>query len=288
MRGRLSSLILITIVAMTLACRAATGLIQPATPTPSRTATTVAEPTRTPPPTHSPAPLPSPTPLPPSVDQLLAHCPPAQGIASVDRDLKLAFEGDPTAGELVCRASQGSADLTRLQERAYQALLIMEHLSFDTPLPWSDQPLYAWFTAAVEEIRFRDDISNSFCCDPPGVINVQTRNQAALSTLRWIDPESGAGLQDLVALLVHEARHNQGYAHTCGTNDNTVAEMGAWGVQYWFFQYLAYHSRAPFLVSQARSVDYYREAARDQARWLRNNRFCAEPTLTPGPPPPLP
>lgn len=280
-------------LAGSLACRSASALLQPATPSPAQATHTITAPAFTsPPPSRTPRPTytprPSPTPLPPSIDELLSRCPSAEEIANIDIDLALSFSGDPTAGELVCSAAQGSADLTRLQERAYQAVLAMQRLRFDVFLPWTDQPLYAWFTAAVRGVRFRDDIETSFCCDPPGVLNVQTRNLAALHTLRWIDPESGAGLQDLVALLVHEARHNQGYAHTCGVNDNSVAELGAWGVQYWFYQYLAYHSPAAFLRSQARNSDYYREAARDQARWLRNSRFCAEATLTPGPPPPLP
>jgi hypothetical protein len=63
-----------------------------------------------------------------SVDNLLARCPTADEIAAIEARTSLKFEQDPTAGTLVCAASDGSADLTLLQERAYQALLVMHRL----------------------------------------------------------------------------------------------------------------------------------------------------------------
>jgi len=219
---------------------------------------------------------------------LLARCPSSEEISAVDADLSLIFESDPSAGQLVCTAREGSADLTRLQERTYQAILTMRRLRFDAWLPWTNKPLYDWFVDAIDGIRFRDDIDISFCCEPKNIINIQTNNLAALKTNLWIDPQIGGGLQGLLVLLIHEARHNEDYQHTCGVNDNSLAEMGAWGVQYYFLQWLAFHSDPYFLKSSHQSPDYYREAARDEARWVRINRFCAEATITLGPPQPLP
>jgi len=277
---------------LVFACRAATSLVllPTTTPTPSPTVTSTMTPAFTATSTLEPSPTASPTitPLPPSIDEMLAKCQGAEEVAAIDADLKLTFESDPTSGRLVCTARQGSADLTRLQERTYQALITMKRLQFNRPLPWTDKTLYDWFVASVDGIRFRRDIENSFCCEPENVINVQTHNLAALSTDRWVNPESGAGLQDLVVLFVHEARHNEGYGHTCGSNDNTIAEMGAWGVQYELYRWLAFHSDPFFMRSVARSPNYYRELAREAATWTLSTRFCAEPTPTSGPPPPLP
>lgn len=38
-------------------------------------------------------------------------------------------------------------------------------------------------------------------------------------------------LEPLAAVLLHEARHADGFMHTCGNNDQTFSELGAWAVQ---------------------------------------------------------
>jgi len=212
-----------------------------------------------------------------SVDSLIARCPTAKEIAAVDARLALTFEQDPTAGNLVCSAADGSADLTLLQERAYQALLVMRALEFDTPLPWTTAPLYDWFTSAVTGIRFRGDISISFCCDPANVINVQTQNIDALQTDRWLSPDHPAGMQGLVVLLAHEARHNEGYPHTCGNDDQNLQEMGAWAIQYYLFAWLAGQSDPAFLTPDppfpGLGTTYYQDQAAYNAE-LTLSRFC--------------
>ncbi|MDL1941437.1 hypothetical protein FBQ99_03715 [Chloroflexi bacterium CFX2] len=231
---------------------------------------------------------PSPT-TPPQgkVEDLVSRCPTAEEIASVNADLTLQFDHDPTAGTLVCTAASGSADLTRLQERTYQAVLMMKKIKFDEPLPWTDLPLYDWFVNAIDGIRFRGDIEQSSCCEPANFINVQTENLAALQTNRWLDPGMGAGLQGLLVLYVHEARHNEGFPHTCGVNDNTIAEMGAWGVQYHLLMWFAYHTDRDFFSAPDAPPTYYQEMALSEANWVRGLNFCAEPTMTPGPTPTL-
>src|SRR5262249_17538185 len=99
------------------------------------------------------------------VDSLLAACPSAAEVAAVNGDLQLTFEGDPTAGQLVCTSAAGSADLTLLQRRVYGTLNAMKALSFSTPLPWTSNALYPWLVSAIDGIRFRNDIDTSFCCD---------------------------------------------------------------------------------------------------------------------------
>jgi len=237
---------------------------------------------------------PSPPERPPvTVDDLLATCPSAADISAIDANITLQFDADPTAGEFICTAAEGSADLTQLQERAYQALIIMKRLSFTKPLPWTDLPLYNWFINTVDGIRFRNDITNSFCCEPDGFINVQTSNLSALETKQWISPNSGTGLNGLMILYVHEARHNEVGGHTCGDKDNTIDEMNAWGVQYYLDGWLAWHTTDPnfFYADDILGNGWYSynlETAYYNAIDIANTRFCDEEPIEAGTPPALP
>jgi hypothetical protein len=218
----------------------------------------------------------------PTVDQVLARCPTVQEVAAINGDLRLSFEADPTAEQLVCTAATGSADLTLLQRRIYQTLVVTKQLQFSQPLPWTDKPLYSWLVSAIKGIRFRSEIGNSYCCDPKDTINVRVAsNVAFVTTDRWVNPQSGVGLMDTMVLFVHEARHNQDYRHTCAmiqngtpipnTNDKTIAEMGAWGVQYYLDTWLANYSDPGFI-----NDPYYRQLALADAKTTRE-RFCDEP-----------
>ena len=192
-----------------------------------------------------------------TVDPLIATCPSGADVAAISADLDLSFESDPTGGTLVCTAAAGSADLTRAQERAFQALRVMRQLQFTRQLPWTSLQLYAWLNRAIDGIRFRGDITTSFCCDPPRVINVQLRNLSALSTVRWADPQSGSGLSGLVGVITHEARHSEGPVHTCGANDATYREGGAWAIQHDLFLWLALYTGS-FLDAPGPELSYYR------------------------------
>ena len=212
-----------------------------------------------------------------TVDAFIAGCPSAADIASISADLNISFESDPTAGSFVCTAAAGSADLTRGQLRAYQALRVMRQLQFTRPLPWTSLQLYAWLNQQIDGIRFRGDIPLSFCCDPPRVVNIATTNAAALTTQRWIDPQSGAGVSGLMAVIVHEARHSQGPGHTCGANDATYRELGAWAIQHDLKVWLALYTGS-FLDAPAGSPDlgYYRLLEFGDSETLLT-RFCTLP-----------
>ncbi|MHA2428660.1 MAG: hypothetical protein ACXADB_11615 [Candidatus Hermodarchaeia archaeon] len=238
------------------------------------------------------------TPSPPerpalTVDDVLATCPTAAEITAIDANIDLQFDADPTAGEFVCTAAAGSADLTHLQERAYQALVIMRRLSFSQPLPWTNLTLFDWFINTIDGIRFRDDIEYSFCCEPNGYINVSSSNLAALETQQWISPYSGTGLNGLMILYVHEARHHEVGGHTCGNMDNTIDEMNAWGVQYYLNEWLAWHTTDPnfFYADDITGNGWYNynlETAYYNAIDIANTRFCEEEPKNVGTPPALP
>ncbi len=229
------------------------------------------------------------TPAFPTVDEFFERCPTTKEIAALLTDISVTFEADPTKGTLACKESEGSLDLTPLQKRAYQSIMIMKVIHFDSPLPWTDTNLYSWFIDTIDGIRFRADIAYSYCCEPANVINILVaENSYILLTGRWIDPELGGGLMDTMVLFVHEARHNEGYGHTCnGQDDRTIAEMGSWGVQYYLLQWLAQHTDPAFFRAPGMDPDAYRRIALNDMVTIRYSRFCNEPTITPGAAPTL-
>ncbi len=164
----------------------------------------------------------------------------------------------------------------------------MKAISFDAPLPWTDKTLYQWFIDTIDAVRFRADITYSYCCEPANVINIRVaENSYVMLTGRWVDPAIGGGLMDTMVLYVHEARHNEGYGHTCSSNDKTIAEMGSWGVQYYLLQWLAQHTDPVFFRAPGGDPDSYRRIALNSMVMIRKSCFCNEPTITPGEAPTL-
>ena len=217
-------------------------------------------------PTRQNLPTPTPTPPPvPDVNALIARCPTPAEVAAIDADLTITFEDDPTAGQVVCTAAQSSRDLTLLQAQVYRVLVVARQLTFDQPLPWTSSQLYAWLVSSIRGIRVRGDIQSSFCCSPRDIIDIHANGIAALqfpSDFRWVGP--------LLVLFVHEARHNNGYPHSCGNDDQTIAELGAWGVQYYFNLFLATHSDPAFIPTAMRG-DFLRDAT-----GVCSARFCQD------------
>lgn len=243
----------------------------------------------------------TPNPVHPTLADFFLRCPTAAEIADVNSRLKLTFPSDPTAGTLACTAKAGSADLTPLQKRAYQTVVIMKYLQFDQPLPWTDKQLYDWFTTNVRGISYNyqinpaqgpnPDIVYSWCCDPGGIIHLTyTPTNVILTKDVWVDGtgdpgpggDMGPGLLDFMGLYIHEARHadnNFGIVHDCAnkSKDKTVAEMGAYGVEYYFYYWLAYHSDRDFLLAPGFNPNMYRQAAIFDANLIRSIGFCNDP-----------
>jgi hypothetical protein len=279
-----------------LGLMAACNLPQASPPLPSKATLSPALPPA-PAPTLSTTPQPSltATPAPENVQDILDRCPTAAEIDSIDAGLTLGFTGDPTAGTLICRAADGSADLTLLQERAYQVLGIMQRLEFDQPLPWTGLSLYDWFTSNIDHINFNSSVAYSSCCRPPRTMNLVT-GLFAIETGRWLQAgKPDVNVEGLMVLMIHEARHSDGHYHTCGpARDKTIAELGSFGVQYYTYVWLAYHSDPAFMTSGSPQPNLYREINRDMAIRFRmssdagNGPFCQEATITPGPSPTVP
>jgi hypothetical protein len=215
---------------------------------------------------------------PPTVDEILTGCPTAAEIAEVESRIHLKFDADPTAGRMVCTTAAGSADLTREQKNAYNAVLIMKDLTFDAPLPWTDQSLYDWFTGSIEFIEFRSDIATHHCCGSPPTVSIKADLHIYYSD-RW------TAVGSLMRLYVHEARHRF-MAHRCETGmDNTIAELGSYGVEARLYEWLAYHSDPKVLAMLSPGpTNDYREEARQNFYSMQRYMFCLDPT--PSAPPP--
>jgi hypothetical protein len=164
--------------------------------------------------------------------------------------------------------------------------------------------LYDWLAQSIDGVIFRSDITNSYCCTtgPAGTgqyLNiVASANWSAFVTNLWIN-EKHNGLSTLLALFIHEARHANGYPHTCpdGASDSTYEELGAWAAQYSFYRWLAFHSDPCFMrptlapdaqyFEQLSDPTAYMSASRDEADHLSQVRFCQSPPPVADPPDPV-
>ncbi len=168
-------------------------------------------------------------------------CPTRAEIEAVNRDIPVRLFSDPTAGVLDCREQGGSMDLTWAQKRVYQALLFLKRLRFDAPLPWTDKAVYDWLRETIPEGIVIESTGTSRSCihcgGPVHIVLMSASQKIADHNLSIVDTP--------YAVIVHEARHAEGWGHSCGYADRTVAEMGASGVQYWLRRWIADHSDEP-------------------------------------------
>ena len=90
----------------------------------------------------------------------------------------------------------------------------------------------------VQQIKFDSTVRPPFLAwaYPGGTVGWQTYNP--LST--YDTPDVALS----VAYLLHEARHQQGHWHTCGNNDRTMEEGGAWAVHILYLEHAGYQKVA--------------------------------------------
>jgi hypothetical protein len=140
---------------------------------------------------------------------------------------------------------------------------------------------------AIDGIRFVDGGGSrySFCCDPQNTIVIALNpDSMLLNSDEWILSSGRHGLMDVVLLYAHEARHNLGFHHTCvgrPGDDNTLAERGAWTIEYDLALWIAKYGERAFL--QAPGPDRYCQAALEAAAMTKATRFCEDPPSGPGP-----
>jgi uncharacterized repeat protein (TIGR01451 family) len=212
------------------------------------------------------------------IDQILARCPTAVEVAAAQARTPVTFELSALAGPLVCHASSGSADLTPVELRTYQTLIVIDKLRFSQPLPWTPLTLSDWFSHSIRGIRMTDLPFGmaGLCCSPAGVIEIGSPSPSIADISRFADPKRNwnGPVPYLLTVMVHEARHAEGPAHAghaCGAvNDNTTSEYGAWGVQFGLSAWLALFSGS-FLASPDTHPAAYRDGEFHRADvWRRS------------------
>ena len=226
-----------------------------------------------------------------TIDDALAGCPTRAEVASVDAHLTLGFEYDSTAPTLVCTTGGGSANLTEMMRRVYKLILAIPQVThYDAPLPWTASSYTDWLykESGLQGIRFRQDIANSFCCEPANVINlVVGLPPPYLDSFKdvlpvWWDPVHGGYGSGLLTIITHETRHIKAGGHTCASSpskDNTIEELGAWGTQFNNSLWLANHSDPNFFRPKnppagTSGAAYYRDYERTYAETLREGQIC--------------
>ena len=248
----------------------------PPTATPTATLTPTPTPTQAPPtatpvqPTSTATPTPTPTPALSAVGELLVTCPTEAEIGLFESELDLDFN-DTNVRPYACLEG---VDPDGHNERlaTYQALRVMRFLTFDEPLPWTDLSLYDWLTQSINGVWFFFEGQDfSGCCDAKNRIMIKVLAPTSLNTsisTHFYWPQSGQGLMHTVGLFVHEGRHAEpGFPHTCGLGDATLDELGSWGVQHYYFLWLADHTPSDALTA----------VEREGARWAATGaleRIC--------------
>ena len=207
-----------------------------------------------------PPPLPS---VPTFLDLRLAGCPTVEELASV-ADHKMIFDPSTSAGPLLCRESERSRDLTYSQKRVFWSLILMKELRFDAPLPWTDKPLYDWYRDTINGVRINATEGTSHYSSSDRTVIMHVNAESSVS-LRW------SSIQQFIGLLVHEVRHAEAGGHLCGTLDNRVSDLGAYGAQNLFFTWIAEHSDPAVIPVE------YRPYAAYAACVQRGTAFCMEP-----------
>lgn len=211
----------------------------------------------------SPEPLPSPTSV-LNIDILMQTCPTSEEIDRFHRDLDLFFDPVSEFPAYTCELGINPEESPNRRWVLYQALRAIGAIHFDQPLPWTSLPLYDWLEGAINGIAL-SETEYSYCCDAQHriVLKADLFDQEDMKT--WVNPQSGHGLIGLIGLIVHEARHAEVGGHTCGNDDATFEEMGAWGTQYYLFMYIAEHtSEGFFSADQRQSALYHAEVARSR------------------------
>jgi len=173
-----------------------------------------------------------------NVDAIMTSCPTQCELARFNSDFDIVFEEAAGLPPYACQDGLDPSGGVNPRLAVYQALRVIAALSFDQPLPWTALDLYSWLDGTIDGIVIADtDVS--YCCDSQNRIMLKADLLSQPAYASWNDPQIGIGLDVFVGLIVHEARHANIGGHTCGFDDQTLQELGAWGVQYYLFTWLA-------------------------------------------------
>ena len=199
------------------------------------------------------------------MDQILASCPTDEERIQIDRDFKITYDPEIFM-PYECKYVPGLENepganpvlLTNAQLSVYQAFRITRSMSFDAPLPWTNDSLYDWLRESIEGVHFAER-GPAYCCKEERVIVIGGLDLTHPRMRSWVL----SGALAIVNLMVHEGRHAEGFPHTCLGWDDSLG--GAFGTTQYLHRWVAEHSIPGFFTQL--HID---EAARIAGSQLRS------------------
>jgi hypothetical protein len=176
-----------------------------------------------------------------SIGAIMATCPLECELSAIESDFSIIFDEAVTMPAYECLEGHDPTEGENPRLVFYQLIRTMAALEFDQPLPWTDLPLYEWLGNAINGFVITSS-PESYCCDDYGRIVISIDDLDRPLPTRWDSPHPNTGLCDLAGRIIHEARHAEVGPHTCGEDDTSTDELGPWGVQYYFYVWLAEHT----------------------------------------------
>lgn len=193
-----------------------------------------------------------------TVDELLRTCPTPEEQFRIRQDFNISFDASvPESAVTAAHCTYGGSE-SNIMLSVYNAFRLMRLINFDRPLPLIGATnLYQWLRDLQLVYRVKEVEHN---CAGYNRMYLRWQALAAPRMRYWADPVEGCGIRDLIALILHEARHtNPGGAkrHTCdvsrprggGIHDINLGYGGAWGLQFWYYVWLGRYS-GPYLTAQ--------------------------------------
>jgi len=188
----------------------------------------------------------------PTVDGLLRTCPTLAERRQIHRDFNIVFDV-PAPG---FRCTYGGSE-TSMWLTVYNMFRAMKLINFDAPMPLIGVTnLYVWFRS-LGLTYYMGDYVYSHAGGNEIHLRLDAINSTHFSSRVWMDLRAGGGLQNVIGLLVHEARHTVpggGFGHNCGPTatggasdgvrmrDSRLSWGGAYALQYWYYYWLGNHS----------------------------------------------
>jgi hypothetical protein len=188
-----------------------------------------------------------------NIEILLSTCPSESELERFTSDFHILFDEKISYPPYDCHNGKGPEGEVNPRLAFFQGLRVIHALQFNKPLPWTDLTLYQWLKGAIRGIVITD-AEYSHCCTSDMEIVLKADLLLQPDYQFWINPQSGSGLIGLIGLIVHEARHAEVGGHTCGSDDATLEELGAWGTQYYLFLYMAQNAHPGFFTEDQRQI----------------------------------
>ncbi len=182
---------------------------------------------------------------PETIDQMLSRCPTNQEMIEIRRDFNIYFDNDVPLTSWTC-TNEGNESSIMLS--VYNTFRALKLLRFNEAIPFIEYDnFYDWLLSLNINFHIFNGSDSDYSWGAGNTLHIKARVMTDYSK-EWTNPSSGVGIDNKLALVIHEARHTDpagAYRHTCGkdgSNDTTLSAGGAWSLQYYYWLWLQNHS----------------------------------------------